>query len=104
MIKPSEIIRAAANEHLWDGTLVVDSKDIKATYSCDAVNRAVRSIRHLDPIARIELSSTMRCILEESGCPVHRNAFRGFREVENQQGARFLWLDFLARVLEDEGR
>lgn len=90
-MKISTILRRAADKHLACDEV---EKFPKWEYSCDAAS------------FNLNWPSQTRVIiaLSDFGVPVHSTfAFSEFPEGEIRQGARFLWLDFAALVLESEG-
>lgn len=89
-MKISEILRKAANEHLWDRTGRLGEKEI---YSCDAIAcvgaNSWEAIRFCQSLGLNSYSLS---------------AFNEFESGPKRQGARFLWLHFAALVAEDMGK
>ena len=91
-MKTSAILRRAADKHLAIGESYVVWP--KWEFSCDAASANLGYANHYRVIKA----------LIDFGVPVQSTyAFDSFPEGEIRQGARFLWLDFAALVLESEG-
>ncbi len=89
-MKLSEIVRYAADNKLNDGT-----KRHRSTFSCAAIHRAALELGVTIPVN----SRILEC-----GCiPWSYEMFNEFRPGKTRQGARYLWLQFFALYLEDEG-
>lgn len=90
-MKTSAILRRAADKRLSTNG---DYAYPKWEFSCDAATCGLN----------YHEQGIMFPTLRDFGVPVHSmRAFDSFPEGEIRQGARFLWLDFAALVLEDEG-
>lgn len=93
MTKVYDIIRAAADEYLWDGVSSFDVKE-KVSYSCVAVFRAL--------LKRGYNGACLDSWIKSFGCNPNRAGFSEFRN-EDIQPARYAWLMLLADIAEEEG-
>jgi hypothetical protein len=100
-MKTSELLRRAANEHLWEGEGVYQFYTEKKQFSCDSVNQAYRTA------TRNKWATTpshVKAFLKELG--VNLNGFHEFDEFPHGpacQGARYAWLMFAADIADEWG-
>ena len=103
--KHSEILWLAGNEHLSETGEEIACRGFTSSqdtwrYSCDAILETLEcSNFQYEDIQ--EILSEMGL---DAGMVDMYNAFKEFKEGEERQGARYLWLDFVRVVLEDEGK
>lgn len=90
LVLTGDILRKAADTHLKTGTGDDRSDDVDV-YSCCAVDRAEPSGDSYEELWQL---------LQEMDIPAF-GAFEDIPKGPERQAARFLWLDFLALVLDD---
>lgn len=100
-MKPSEIVRIAADEFLWDGGHHRDPSGWHNAWSCCAIENALYSRRMLsDEVSRVIFNT-----LEKMGMDKYSlEAFKEFKRGEEQQSVRYAWLHFVADYLEENGQ
>jgi len=91
-MKLSKIINKAKNKVLWDGVPVTFWTKRVQEFSCCAVAQAS---------SRTEPAKQLEVEMELMGLKTRRANFLEFKEGEERQGARFLWLAMFELIMKD---
>lgn len=102
-MKISKILHKAADKYLWDGFGSPPNEEAQnEIYSCLAIHKVLIEKQYANNFVSCE--KIVSDFLKKMGLRTYSNIeFAEFKNTEEAQGARYLWLKFAALVAEDEG-